>query len=182
VPGWYLNPFVTSGTYMSRWLRKGYARKCRFINPFFQLIIPCHPASSNHSLIYSLIFCKRQWFTPPTDWLYDTAYRVYVGTLRLILPGFWHLFMNLCYKHNTFRQLDIILSSDKKLGLATFWVPSEVLMSTTGPNLPVCFVMFVCPSIRPSVCTEQLCFHWTDFRDTDIWVFFENLSRKFKFR
>jgi hypothetical protein len=27
----------------------------------------------------------------------------------------------------------------------------------------ICFVMFVCPSVRPSVRMEQLGYHWADF-------------------
>jgi hypothetical protein len=86
--------------------------------------------------------------------------------------------MTLHYKHNTFQQFGIFRSSDKKLELATFWVPSEVLMSTTGPNLPIYFVMFVCPSIYPSVCTEQLYSHWADFREIWELSIFRNFVEK----
>jgi len=40
------------------------------------------------------------------------------------------------------------------------------------------FVMSVCPSVR----MEQLGSHWMDFRELRYFnIFFENLSRKFKF-
>ena len=46
----------------------------------------------------------------------------------------------------------------------------------------VSFVVSVCPSVRPSVCMEKLGSHWTVFFKIkfDIWVFFENLFRKFQ--
>jgi len=43
------------------------------------------------------------------------------------------------------------------------------------------FVMSVRPSVRPSICVEQLSSHWTDFHELLYLIFFENLSRKFKF-
>jgi hypothetical protein len=36
-------------------------------------------------------------------------------------------------------------------------------------------------SVRPSVRMKQLGSYWTDFHEIDIWIFFENLSKKFKF-
>jgi len=39
--------------------------------------------------------------------------------------------------------------------------------------------MSVCMFVRPSVRMEQFGSHWTDFQE--IWWFFENLSRKFRF-
>ena len=38
-----------------------------------------------------------------------------------------------------------------------------------------------CLSVRPSVCMEQLGCHWCIFMKYDIWLFFENMSRKLKF-
>jgi len=41
----------------------------------------------------------------------------------------------------------------------------------------------MCPSVRPSVCMEQLCSHWTDVYEI-LYLsifFFENLPGKFKF-
>jgi len=43
------------------------------------------------------------------------------------------------------------------------------------------FAMFFRPPTRSSARIEQLGFHRTYFRDFDLWVFFENLSRKFQF-
>jgi hypothetical protein len=41
----------------------------------------------------------------------------------------------------------------------------------------------MCPSVRPSVCMEQLCSHWTDvYEILYLSIFFENLSGNFKFR
>jgi len=34
-------------------------------------------------------------------------------------------------------------------------------------------------SVHPLVCMELLSYHWTDFHE--IWVIFENLSRKYTF-
>ena len=39
------------------------------------------------------------------------------------------------------------------------------------------FVMSVCPCVH----MELLSFHWMDFHEIFTWVFFKNLSRKFKF-
>ena len=38
-----------------------------------------------------------------------------------------------------------------------------------------------CLSVRPSVCIEQLGFHWRIFMKFDIWIFSKNMSRKLKF-
>jgi hypothetical protein len=103
------------------------------------------------------------------------------GTLRLGLPGFWNLSMILCYKHNTFRQLDILLFSDKKLGLATCWALSDVLMSSTGPNPPIFFVMFDRPSVHLSARNNPAP-TGRIFVKLIFEHFSKNLSRKFKFR
>ena len=49
----------------------------------------------------------------------------------------------------------------------------------------VSFVMSVCvsvhPSVRPPAPMEQLGPNWMDFHEIWYWLFFENMSRKFKF-
>ena len=44
----------------------------------------------------------------------------------------------------------------------------------------ISFVMYVCPSIHPSVRKEQLDSHQADFHEIYMWVFFETLDEKIK--
>ena len=54
------------------------------------------------------------------------------------------------------------------------------LVTSVHPTvcLSVCLSFFL--SVCLSVCMEQICFHWTEFHEIDVSVFFENLSRKFE--
>jgi hypothetical protein len=45
-----------------------------------------------------------------------------------------------------------------------------------------CLLASSCLSVRPSVRMEQFGSYGTDFIKVDIWLFFKNLTRKFKFR
>jgi hypothetical protein len=60
------------------------------------------------------------------------------------------------------------------------YVPLFVLFLGAFAKLRKATVSFVM-SVRPSVLVGQLGSHWTDFHEFNISVFFENLSRKFKF-
>jgi hypothetical protein len=65
-----------------------------------------------------------------------------------------------------------------------FWIQRWQLLnwflarSENCEKATVSFVMSVCPS----VIMEQIGSHWTDFVKFSVWIFFENLSRKFEFR
>jgi hypothetical protein len=97
------------------------------------------------------VFCD----VTPCGFVY--GYQLFGGTVRcLFLPHLPHV--------REFTSLGHILDASKNCKAAT-----------------ISFVMAVCLSVRPSVFVEQLGFHWTDFNEFDIRVFFENLPRKFKF-
>jgi len=59
-------------------------------------------------------------------------------------------------------------------------LPVRILCSGTFAKLQGELLASPCLSVCPSVLMQQLGSHWRFYIKLDIWVFFENLSRKFK--
>ena len=75
--------------------------------------------------------------------------------------------------------LHMSLTKDKTVRLSAYQLLGEF---SKLRKAPISFVMSVCLSVCPPVRMEPLGCHWADFHE--IWhlrIFFENLSKKFKF-
>ena len=81
---------------------------------------------------------------------------------QVFLPVFWVSPANIIYE------------------LRKPWIETHLGFLGAFPELRKATIRFLL-SVRPSVPMEQFGSHWTDFQDILYLIFFENLSRKFKF-